>query len=445
MGPERECKIQVPSGLSLLNAEAADVPLTLISKSNEGVFLLRFVSDVSFVHLEILFTSTLKRTDSLRVRQRLYRDFLLAAPFPVGVDAAPTFWTIRFEDNARNLPYYVSQGGERPALKTVRKSFPGAGSTAPLSETGNWNRPVAAGEASALRARLDVEKLSYLLDLVESIDPKEPISPAVAAGWLGAWQPLYDGVKTFFDAQGRPEINRAQTDAFCDGRREGSPPLTKSSGKKVFDGLSSRWEDLSQRFGPASTPGEKGGADAAPSADEGAALSADDQPPGESTDLVLFGAADEVREIVLLVPASRSLSHAPYRTFFSIAALLAAAAVLFAGWRTRTPEIISEAEGKTDKADVSEDEKTVLRADPEPGAAESDPSPSEEGVSTSSGGSAPTVLLEDAPERPVPREDAAVKMTEEFAGEESEIILSVDEDSDLSDETKKEVRRDGEN
>ncbi|MCR5358704.1 MAG: hypothetical protein K6E55_02325 [Thermoguttaceae bacterium] len=445
LGPERECKIQVPSGLSLLNAEAADVPLTLISKSNEGIFLLRFVSDVSFVHLEILFTSTLKRTDSLRVRQRLYRDFLLAAPFPVGVDAAPTFWTIRFEDNARNLPYYVSQGGERPDLKTVRKSFPGAGSTAPLSETGNWKRPVAAGEASALRARLDVEKLSYLLDLVESIDPKEPISPAVAAGWLGAWQPLYDGVKAFFDAQGRPEINRAQTDAFCDGRREGSPPLTKSSGKKDFDGLSSRWEDLSQRFGPASTPGEKGGADAAPSADEGAALSADDPSPAESTDLVLFGAADKVREIVLLVPASRSLSHAPYRTFFSIAALLAAAAVLFAGWRTRTPEIISEAEGETDEADVSEDEKTVLRADPEPGAAESDHSPSEEGVSASSGESAPTVLLEDAPERPVPREDAAVEITEEFAGEESEIILSVDEDSDLSDETKKEVRRDGEN
>ena len=58
--------------------------------------------------------------------------------------------------------------------------------------------------------------------------------------------------------------------------------------------------------------------------------------PDDWADLLLFGAADQVRDILLLIPTSSNISFAPFRTLLSIFALLAAAAILVGGWFSRS-------------------------------------------------------------------------------------------------------------
>ena len=415
LGSRQVCDIHVPPSIRLLHAEALGIPLALTPGSADGTVHLRFASESSFVRLELLFTSTSERAKSVRVRRYLYRESSLTAPIPVGVETAPTFWTVHFDHDVRQLPYYVSQEGIALDLKSIRKSFPDARSTEPLSESGHWKRPVRAEKSSALQARLNTEKLSYLLDLAESVDTKAPISPGGVAGWLNVWNPLYNGVKSFFGDQNHPRLEKSEKDAFYDGRGRDSSiaSLTDSTGAEEFGDLSRRWEELSRRIEPNPSQGEKVGAD--PTAeDEANALSAPAPVPAESIDLVIFGVADKVRDIRLLIPTSVNISAAPFRAVLSIFALLAAAAILVAGWRTRPvakkPEEKTDESPapenvvcvpETDEAEVPADDGTDPHADPgteEPSdAPETNVSQTESEPSSSSGGTSPMVLLEGAP------------------------------------------------
>ena len=423
------CDLQVPSSIRLLHAEAAGVPLAPIRSPGEEIVRLRIISESSFVHLELLFASATKRESSFRVRHHLYRDSLLTAPVPVGAGSAPSFWTVRFENGARPLPYYVSQEGKSPDLRSIRKSFPPLRSAAPLPESGNWKRPVSAERASAFRTRLDVEKLSYLLSLIESVDSKEPVSSGSVAGWLDAWRPLYHRAEEFFSARQRPPLDQTQIDAFYSGS-ENDPAiaaLTQSSGAEEFRKISQRWEDLSRRLDPNAVQAENAGTASAAAPETADAPS--EPMPDDSADLLLFGAADQVRDILLLIPTSSNISFAPFRTLLSIFALLAAAAILVGGWFSRSIGEGTDPHRHEAGRSGTPEEETASRiesakTDGSGPAADTEPETNaraDDGASAASGGNGAAVLLETPPDGASGEEGARVETVKDMVIEESEM------------------------
>ena len=449
LGTAQECEIQVPSAIRLLHAEAAGIPLALTPGSREGTVRLRFVSESSFVRLELVFASTPAKESRFRVRHHLYRELLLAAPVPDGTETAPTFWSIHFDEKARNLPYYVSQEEKKPDLKSIRKSIPETRSALSSDASGHWKYAIPADKAAALRTRLNMERLSYLLDLIESADSKGPISSGGIAGWFDAWFPLYDQVRDFFAKAQRPVVDETQAGAFYDGRKTGSSPalLARSADREEFTKILNRWEELSNRIKFPSARNEKNGS-ASVSADEGDAAVAPVPVPGESVDLVLFGAADKVRDIFLLVPTSKTISLAPFRTVLSIFAILTAAAILVGGLRSlklgrenETPRPSEEAEKEAEIAGTPETDSETTNTGVKfagketaasPGPRENgtgDPPTSEDVPSTSSEGNGATVLLDPDPDRSASGIQTRVGTADDLVVEETAIPAPPDEET----------------
>ncbi len=307
---------------------------------------------------------------------------------------------------------------------------------------------------------MNLERLSYLLDLIESSDSKDPISPGGIAGWFDIWFPLYNQVGEYFSKPQRPAVEESQNGAFYDGRKTGSSPTmrSQSADREEFTKILNRWEELSNRIKFPPPRNEKNGGASVP-ADEGGAAAAPVPVPGESVDLLLFGAADKVRDIFLLIPTSKTISLAPFRTVLSIFAVLTAAAILVGGVRalrldrgnetSRTGEEPErEAESaetpETDTgttktaAELADEEKTASSA--EPGSGESgtgDPSKPEDfsignGSAASSGGNGATVLLGAAPDRPNSEKRSRVETVDHLVIEESPIPARPGEEANPS-------------
>ncbi|MBR2692967.1 MAG: hypothetical protein IKE69_02020 [Thermoguttaceae bacterium] len=458
MGTAQECDIQVPSAVRLLHAEAAGIPLAPLPGPREGVVRFRFASESSFVRLELVFVSATSKESRFRVRYHLYRELLLTAPIPVGTETAPTFWTVHFDEDARRLPYYVSQEEKKPDLKLIRKSVSETRSALPPAASGNWKYPIPADKAAAFLTRMNLERLSYLLDLIESADSKDPISPGGIAGWFDIWFPLYNQVGEYFSKPQRPVVEESQNGAFYDGRKTGSSPAmrSQSADREEFTKIMNRWEDLSSRIKFPPSRNEKNGGGAV-SADEGGAAAASVPVSGESVDLLLFGAADKVRDIFLLIPTSKTISLAPFRTVLSIFAVLTAAAILVGGVRalrldrrnetsrmSEEPERAAESaetpETDTTKTDaeLADEEKTASSAEPGSGESGTDDPPNPEdfpvgnGPLASPGGNGATVLLGAASDRPNSGKRSRVETVDHLVIEETPIPARPGEEANPS-------------
>ena len=344
LGAEPVCEIRVPASQKILSAEADGIPLLITPAGEENLFHAALYPETDSVRLTLTFESRPPASQSFRAGQRLYTVHRLTSPRLENTGPSPGLWTIHFDRETRHIPYYVSRdtGTEIPFAQ-ISKTFPGTRDAVPLPETGPWKRPIASDRAEAVRARLNLLRLERLLDNLNTADSKQTGSRERLARWLEIWTPLYTSTRGRFERQG-VTFSEPEQAAFARQTEETQPdsaPL--SDGREEFAFLRSRWETLVAQL---TSPGddaenrvsETGLSDLLPPEEnvkdapvpEAADLQSDD-PAG---DFLLFGLTDRCTDLLLLTPASPSLSRATFRTGLQVLAFLLAALTIRGALRT---------------------------------------------------------------------------------------------------------------
>ncbi|MBQ3387585.1 MAG: hypothetical protein IJG60_00050 [Thermoguttaceae bacterium] len=373
LGTEPACEIRVPANQRILSAEADGIPLLIAPTEEENLFRIELYPETPSVRLTLTFEARPLAFQSFRAGQRLYTAHRLTSPRPANTEPSPELWTIHFDHETRHIPYYVSRGAETEIpVAQIRETFPGTRDSVPLPETGPWKRPVASDRAEGIRSRLNLLRLEHLLDRLDTGDLKRTDSRERLARWLEIWTPLYTRTRDSF-ARKAAKITEPERNAFARQTEEpqaNRPPL--SEGREEFARLQSRWEEILAQLGPSGDDtenrvSETGPSDLPPEEKErteppAATETADTRNADSAEDYLLFGLADRYTDLLLLTPASPSLSRATFRIGLQILAILFAALILKGAWKKapckKTPPPKKTPGSEKEKAPETEKEET---------------------------------------------------------------------------------------